>query len=86
MTRRTRAAVAALAIAVAIGATPGAVPAARTSAGGQWRTLDPERNHDRHFWPRARILEYASQAGYDLVKIVDDPVEHMFVILKPRPS
>jgi ubiquinone/menaquinone biosynthesis C-methylase UbiE len=48
--------------------------------------IDPERNHDRHFWPRARILEYASQAGYDLVKIVDDPVEHMFVILKPRPS
>lgn len=48
--------------------------------------IDPERNHDRHFWPRARILDYASQAGYELVKIVDDPVEHMFVILKPRPS
>jgi hypothetical protein len=47
--------------------------------------VDPERSHNRHFWPRARILECAAQAGYDLVKIVDDPIDHLFVILRPRP-
>jgi len=47
--------------------------------------IDPERGRDRnHFWPRDRILGYAKQAGYDLVKIADDGGEHMFIVLRPQ--
>jgi len=46
--------------------------------------IDLERSHNNHFWPRTRVLDYASKAGYELVKIVDDPVEHMFIVLRPR--
>lgn len=49
--------------------------------------IDPERGRDRHhFLPRDRILGYAKQAGYDLVRMADDGGEHMFVVLQPRSS
>ncbi len=47
--------------------------------------VDPERgNHDSHFWPRDRIVGYAKEAGFDLVRITDDGDRHMFIIVRPR--
>ncbi len=46
--------------------------------------IDPDRGGDRHFLSRGRILQYASQAGYDVVKAVDDPVNHVFIVLRPK--
>ena len=47
--------------------------------------VDPERGrHDRHFLPRERIAGYAKEAGFDVVKILDDDDQHMFIVLRPH--
>ncbi len=46
--------------------------------------VDPERSHSGHFWSRDRILGYAKEAGYDVVKNIGDGVEHLFIVLRPR--
>jgi ubiquinone/menaquinone biosynthesis C-methylase UbiE len=46
--------------------------------------LDPDQGASSHFWPRDRILGYASRAGYEKVRVVDDISNHLIVILKPR--
>ncbi len=46
--------------------------------------IDPARGGDRHFLQRGRILQYASQAGYDVVKAVDDRGNHLFIVLRPK--
>src|SRR5512140_953572 len=45
--------------------------------------LDPEQGAESHFWPRDRILGYASKAGYEPVRIVDDISRHLIIVLKP---
>jgi ubiquinone/menaquinone biosynthesis C-methylase UbiE len=46
--------------------------------------IDPDRSHASHFWSRERILGYAKEAGYEMVKAADDGGEHLFIVLRPR--
>jgi hypothetical protein len=46
--------------------------------------VDPSQGRDSHFWPRERILDYASSAGYEKTKLVDDISRHLIIVLKPR--
>jgi len=45
---------------------------------------DPEQGGGSHFWPRARILGYAREAGYTPVKVVDTISKHLIIVLAPR--
>jgi ubiquinone/menaquinone biosynthesis C-methylase UbiE len=45
--------------------------------------MDPDRGASSHFWPRDRILGYASKAGYESIRVVDDISKHLIVLLKP---
>jgi ubiquinone/menaquinone biosynthesis C-methylase UbiE len=45
---------------------------------------DPDQGAESHFWPRGRILDYATQAGFEQTKIADDISSHLIIVLKPR--
>jgi ubiquinone/menaquinone biosynthesis C-methylase UbiE len=45
---------------------------------------DPAQGAEAHFWPRARIEQYANEAGYELVKAVDDFSSHLILVFKVR--
>ncbi len=44
---------------------------------------DPARGAGSHFLTRDRILDYATQAGYTLVKSVDAETDHLILVLRP---
>ncbi len=45
---------------------------------------DPSQGAEDHFWPRERILGYASRAGFEPAKVVDHVSRHLIIVLKPR--
>jgi ubiquinone/menaquinone biosynthesis C-methylase UbiE len=44
---------------------------------------DPAQGAESHFWPRERIVRHAGEAGYELVKAVDDISAHLILVLRP---
>ena len=47
--------------------------------------IDPSQgSRNSHFWPRERILEYATSAGFEKTKLVDDISKHLIIVLRPR--
>jgi ubiquinone/menaquinone biosynthesis C-methylase UbiE len=48
--------------------------------------MDPEQGASSHFWPRDRILGYASKAGYERVRIIDDISKHLIIVLRAGPA
>jgi ubiquinone/menaquinone biosynthesis C-methylase UbiE len=52
---------------------------------------DPAKGAGSHYWPRERIVGYADEAGYELVKTVDDLSDHIILLFslrqaEPRPA
>jgi SAM-dependent methyltransferase len=45
---------------------------------------DPAQGAESHFWPRERVIRYASEAGYELAKGVYDISDHLILVFKPR--
>jgi ubiquinone/menaquinone biosynthesis C-methylase UbiE len=45
---------------------------------------DPEKGSGVHFWSRGRITDYASKAGYTLVKAADAVPEHLIMLFAPE--
>jgi ubiquinone/menaquinone biosynthesis C-methylase UbiE len=45
---------------------------------------DPAQGAEGHFWPRERILGYATRAGFEPTKLVDDISRHLIIVLAPR--
>ena len=47
---------------------------------------DPEKGADSHFWPRDRIVGYATRAGYELVRAADGTGDHLILIFTSKPQ
>jgi ubiquinone/menaquinone biosynthesis C-methylase UbiE len=45
---------------------------------------DPDQGAESHFWSRARIEGYATDAGYDLTLAADDISQHLILVFKPK--
>jgi ubiquinone/menaquinone biosynthesis C-methylase UbiE len=45
---------------------------------------DPEQGAESHFWPRARIVALASEAGYELASAVYSISEHLILVFRPK--
>jgi ubiquinone/menaquinone biosynthesis C-methylase UbiE len=45
---------------------------------------DPAQGAESHFWPRERVIRYASEAGYELTKGVYDISDHLILVFTPR--
>jgi ubiquinone/menaquinone biosynthesis C-methylase UbiE len=45
---------------------------------------DPAQGAESHFWPRERVIRYAEEAGYELVKAVYDNAEHLILVFKVK--
>lgn len=46
--------------------------------------MDPAQGAEAHFWTRERITGHARDAGYVLVKAVDDISAHLILVFKPQ--
>jgi ubiquinone/menaquinone biosynthesis C-methylase UbiE len=45
---------------------------------------DPAQGAESHFWSRERVERYASEAGYELTKAVEDVSQHLILVFRPR--
>jgi ubiquinone/menaquinone biosynthesis C-methylase UbiE len=45
---------------------------------------DPEQGAESHFWPRARIVALASEAGYELTSAVYEISQHLILVFRPK--
>jgi ubiquinone/menaquinone biosynthesis C-methylase UbiE len=45
---------------------------------------DPEQGAESHFWTRARIVDSASEAGYELTSAVYSISQHLILVFRPR--
>jgi SAM-dependent methyltransferase len=45
---------------------------------------DPEQGAGSHFWPRDKIIRYAHEAGYEMVKGVFDISDHLILVFKVK--
>jgi ubiquinone/menaquinone biosynthesis C-methylase UbiE len=47
---------------------------------------DPAQGAEAHFWPKSRIVGYLHDAGFELVKAVDEISEHLILVFKVTAS
>lgn len=45
---------------------------------------DPAQGAESHFWPRERVIRYAREAGYELVKGVYDISDHLVLVFRAQ--
>jgi ubiquinone/menaquinone biosynthesis C-methylase UbiE len=45
---------------------------------------DPEQGGESHFWPRDRIIRYAREAGYEIIKGEFDISNHLILVFNVR--
>jgi ubiquinone/menaquinone biosynthesis C-methylase UbiE len=45
---------------------------------------DPEQGAESHFWPRERVIRYAREAGFEMVKGVFEISDHLILVFRAQ--